>query len=352
MLRAEVESRFLKTFDSLYPQFAFRGMRRFPDRARSLYGFALRLAFGKAEIELDILCATLIEGDLREVRGYIRRIGEMQATPPHVEAIPVLIAPYLSEKARALCRQAEIGYFDLAGNAGLDTPRVFLHVAGRTDESAHKRRIRNPFAGKAERVVRRLLLGAETHWSMRELAKSSSVSLGLASMVTSSLAETGLVAKDRSGLSVYDPAGLLDAWAERYSLRRSAYRIYHSDATVADLHAQVADFEDVGEKRYALTLWSGAHFLLEETDLPPHLALYWMGHPVDLALDLSLQEDLTGKTGVFVFQPYDQGVLWERRRTEGNLWIVNPLQLYLDLSSGDAGERHLAQRVRERLLSW
>ena len=325
-------------------------MRRFPDRTHSPYGFALRLACGKAGIEIDLLCVALTEGDLREVRRFIRRIGEIQAMPPHVEAVPVLIAPYLSEGARALCRQAEIGYFDLAGNAGLDTPHIFLHVAQRADESARKRRIRNPFAGKAERVVRRLLLEADKHWAMRELARSSSVSLGLASMVTSSLADTGLVAKGRSGLNVYDPAGLLDAWKQSYDLRRSAFRIYRSDVPVAALQARLLAQGDLGGARYALTLWSGAHSLLRQPGAPPHLALYWLGNPDQLGSILRLED--VGKTAVFVFQPYDESVLWEARETDEGLFVVHPLQLFLDLGSGDEGERRLAQRVRERLLPW
>ena len=39
----------------------------------------------------------------------------------------------------------------------------------------------------------------------------------------------------------------------------------------------------------------------------------------------------------------------------GGLWglaVVNRMQLYLDLGSGDEAEVALAERVRERLIAW
>jgi len=54
---------------------------------------------------------------------------------------------------------------------------------------------------------------------------------------------------------------------------------------------------------------------------------------------------------VFVFSPYDQAVFWEAKRYRDGSVVAHPLQLYLDLASGDKDEVALAQRVRERFLS-
>lgn len=42
------------------------------------------------------------------------------------KAVPVLIAPVLSEDAQALCRESKTGFIDFEGNARLDMDEVFL----------------------------------------------------------------------------------------------------------------------------------------------------------------------------------------------------------------------------------
>jgi len=349
--QAEVQSRFLESFSVLYPRITFRGVRRFPARAYGPYGFALRIAFGKTGVELDMLCAVLTDGFPQDVKRYIRRIQQARTSQPNEEAVSVLIAPYFAQEACALCREAGIGYFDLAGNAGLDTPRAFLEISGQANPYQRERQVHTPFEGKAERLVRTLLLDPNRLWTLRELVKAAGISLGLASMVTSALADMGVVAKNRGGLGLLRPGALLDAWAQSYDLRRNAFCIYRSMAGVSELETRlVGDGQALGG-RPVLTLWSGAHHLLQEESDAPRLALYWQGKPESLAQTLELSSD-EGKTFVFVFQPYDESLLWGITEEHGRPAVVHPLQLYLDLASGDEEELHLAQRVRKRLLPW
>jgi len=48
-----------------------------------------------------------------------------------VAAIPVLIAPFLSEEAQALCRASNTGFLDLEGNARLYLDEVFIVMHSR-----------------------------------------------------------------------------------------------------------------------------------------------------------------------------------------------------------------------------
>ena len=351
MRQAEVQSLFLQRFGKLFPQFRFRNLRHFPHHSHTPYSFALRVAVGQAEQELDLLCVALTEGYPQEVQRFAERIAEVKMRPSAVDAVPVLLAEYFPKDARALCRQERIGYFDLAGNVGLDASRVYVLIDRRTDKREQKEQTRSPFAGKSERVARRMLLEAERRWKMRELAREAGVSLGLASMATSALAERGFVAKGREGVSLFDPAGLLDAWTSSYDFRRNPFIIYRSEEDAGTLEARLVAGEDAPDGRYALTLWSGAHHLLPFEEPPTRLALYWTGEPESLARSLALRRD-TGQTGVFVFQPYDEGFMWGATETQEGLHVVHPLQLYLDLASGDEQELQLAQRVRECCLPW
>ena len=69
-------------------------------------------------------------------------------------------------------------------------------------------------------------------WTMRELAREAEVSLGLASMVTTSLVELQAAVKTRKGLRVHEPGIILDAWSQDYDVRRSAYVMYRSWLTL------------------------------------------------------------------------------------------------------------------------
>jgi len=349
--QAEVQSIFLQRFGALYPQLTFRGMRSFPHKLYGPYAFVLRVAFGRAGIELDLLCVALADGHPKKVQRFVERIQEAETVEAEPQAMPVLIAPYFTEEARALCRQAGVGFFDLAGNGGLDSSQVYFEISGKTGARVRERQVRTPFEGKAEQVVRRLLLEPDRHWSMRSLAKSSEVSLGLTSMATSALAKRGIVTKSRAGLDLFAPSALLDAWSQSYDLRRSPFCIYRSPAQVPEIESQLADQREALAGRWALTLWSGAHHVLELETRPPRLALYWLGKPAQLARALGLSEH-EGRVLVFVFQPYDESLLWGASESGEHLPVVHPLQLYLDLCSGDAEELALAERVRSRLLPW
>lgn len=351
MRQRETENLFLKKFDTLYPRIRFRGLRRFTETTYGPYHFALRAGLGKMKKEVLLLCVPIPSGYPQEVKGFIGRIEETEAPALENKALPCLIAPYFSKEGRILCQEHGIAYLDLAGNANIETKDVYFSVEGKTNEYKRKKTVRSPFEGKSERIVRRLLLEPKRHWHMRELAEAAHVSLGLASMATSSLAEEGYVTKDRSGLDLFDAGALLEAWSESYDIHRNTLRTYRTQTSVGNLATYLANQRDELTDSYALTLWSGADRLLRQNRTSLHLALYWAGAADQLVRRLQLSED-EGETYVFVFHPYDESLIWERKATEHGLFIAHPLQIYLDLASGDRDEQALAARLRSRLLPY
>ncbi len=349
MRQTEVQTRFLKGFGRLFPQFRFRGIRHFPARSRDPFQLALRVAVGKPEVMIDMLCVILPTGDVAEVRRFLAQIAQADLDLSQEQATPVLVAPRISREAQDLCREANVGYFDLSGNASMQTESILIDIRGERSEPEPKRTIQTPFEGKSERVVRRLLLEQGRIWTMRDLAQASDVSLGLASMVTTALTEIGAVLKGRTGLSVLSPGLLLDAWSDRYDLRRSPFQAWRSDKDAGLLQVEMGSLRLQRTEQCALTLWSGVQRLLPFEEPDNHVALYWAGEPEALAERLRLSES-TGRTMVFVFQPYDESVFWDAKRYRDGVTVAHPLQLYLDLASGDDKEMQLAQRVRERFL--
>jgi len=349
LLQSEVQTRFLRQFSILYPQLTFRGMRRLTSPEWGPYRFVLRVALGRRGGEVNLLCLAIGDGYPQEVARAIDQLSHGPQMAEDADGVPVIVAPYLTEEARAICREMGVGYFDLAGNAGLDTAHIFMEIGGKPNPEPRKKEVQAIYEGRAERVVRALLLEPERRWNMRDLAESAQVSLGLASMVTTTLANEGLADKSHSGMALIKPSALLDGWAEDYDLRRSPFHIYRATASVPDLESRLLDQGEKARDNAALTLWSAARHLLGGDPFAPRMGLYWAGDPDALVRPLRLNER-SGQSQVFIFKPYDASLLWARSLAAQRPPIVNPLQLYLDLSSGDAEELQLAQRVRERFL--
>ncbi len=348
MRQAVVLSQFIKTFAQHYPQLGFRGMRQLRDDIMPPYQLVLRLALGRQAREYDLYIVALGEGHPDDVRQMLSRIAQPLEPSDGREGLRVLLAPYFSDEARALCVAAGVGVMDLAGNALLEADGLYLEVTGHESAQSRKREGAEPFRGKSERIVRRLLLEREHRWNMRELAAAANTSLGLASMTTTALANLKLANKSRQGLVALDPGALLNAWSEAYDLRRSPFLIYRSPLDVAQIEARLSMQPS---QTYGLTLWSAYYHWLGRNVRERYVALYWTGAMATLEELLSLSRR-PGATYLFAFQPYDPSLLWGATACENGVSVVNPLQLYLDLASGDEQEMTLAREVRAQLLGY
>jgi len=92
----------------------------------------------RADLKVDILAYLDVQGHSHTLVCKVRASGrpdhvrtalkELQghASEIYPNATPVLIAPYLSEEARALCWESKAGFLDLEGNARLELGDVFI----------------------------------------------------------------------------------------------------------------------------------------------------------------------------------------------------------------------------------
>lgn len=104
-----------------------------------------RLARGRAAeilVHIDIYghshtLACEVNPDTRpsRVRASLRKLQDCAA---HLagETTPVLIAPYLSPEAQALCKESHAGFLDLEGNARLSLGEVFIGKRSPRQQSA------------------------------------------------------------------------------------------------------------------------------------------------------------------------------------------------------------------------
>jgi len=95
-------------------------------------------------------------------------------------------------------------------------------------------------------------------WKIKELARESEVSLGLASNVKKLLEDREWVRKTDDGLVLVEPEKLLAEWAENYSFRKNKVRDFHSTKPVAELESDLAAACRERGVPYALTGFSAA----------------------------------------------------------------------------------------------
>jgi hypothetical protein len=91
-----------------------------------------RARFGSILARINILghshtlaCEVNRNGDPNSLRKVLREL-ESATWSLDSGATPVLIAPYLSPEAQALCKQAKAGFLDFEGNARLVVGEVFI----------------------------------------------------------------------------------------------------------------------------------------------------------------------------------------------------------------------------------
>ena len=180
-----------------------------------------------------------------------------------VEAVPVLIAPYLSEPSRNICAASGIGFLDLVGNARLQFGNVYVDRTVAEKPKTERRLLRSMFSPKAARILRVMLRDPQRPWRLAQLARAAHVSLGHSSNVRKALIDREWAAASSAGVALADPNALLDTWRENYrrppGRQTTCYTHLHGDAIESALHDALALEPHLGQA--VLRSFSAAHWL-------------------------------------------------------------------------------------------
>jgi hypothetical protein len=134
---------------------------------------------------------------LFHLRNYVAHFGS--------DATPIFIAPYLSPEAQGLCRQNEVGFLDLEGNARIVFDGVFIERLVSSKPAVERRGLKSLFKPKSARVLRVML---------RDPARRHG---GLPSSPRSPASEVGIAAPDPKQSGLDDKNGLRSKiWRERW----------------------------------------------------------------------------------------------------------------------------------------
>jgi hypothetical protein len=301
----------------------------------------LKLAGGKQVLLLEVKPS----GQPRLAREATNQLYRYRRAYP--DAYGVFAAPYVSPRAAAICREAGVGYVDLAGNCHLSFNRVYIQRQGQPNPFAQRRDLRSLYSPRAERVLRVLLTHPGRAWKLQALADEAGVSLGHAHSVKNHLVDREWLRGEADGWALNAPADLLNEWAAHYSYERNRQQAYYS---LQEPHQAEADLVRVCRQegiRYALTGFSAAARLAPFVSYQ-RASAYVMTEPGELADRLDLKPVLTG-ANLVLLTPYDEGV-WYRARQLDGAWVVSPIQAYLDLQALSGRGQEAAQHLFEQVI--
>lgn len=299
-----------------------------------------------------LACEVKPFGQPRHVRAALFQLQKAaeEFDPP---AMPIFIAPYLSQEAQALCREFDVGYLDFLGNAWITFDTVFIERQVDTKPPAVQRNLKSIFKPKSAQILRTLLRDPDRAWRVADLSQASDVSLGHVSNVRSELVDREWAEVTDDGLRLSRPDGLLDAWRDAYEPpageRLSFYTTLHGQSFESSARSTLSVGQDRPNAVFAS--FSAAHWLAPYGRISTH---YFYADAIGLTAlrnTLKLSPAASG-ANVIVVVLKDHGLFHDTVEPALGVVCTSPVQTYLDLSA--AGERgaEAAEHLRQELLSW
>jgi hypothetical protein len=285
-------------------------------------------------------------GQPREIRGAVLQLESfLRQMPGNAPRYGVVLAPFISEESARICRDAGMGYADLAGNACLAFDQVFIetHTAG--NPFHEKREVRSLFAPRAARVLRLLLQGPPCSWKVTELAASAKVSLGWVSAVRRQLLALEWAEETTGGLRVTKPGTVLDAWAKaddwERRTRTNEYSVLLSDPLeLAERLKQV-----LHDPPPVFTQWF-AGWLRHPHTTPVVVTAYVKEFPnVNLIENKLMGRRVSANGALRLVLPKDEGVCLPSQMVRG-FELVSDVQIYLDLQQVGLRGAEQAEEMR------
>ncbi|MDE0611546.1 MAG: type IV toxin-antitoxin system AbiEi family antitoxin [Gammaproteobacteria bacterium] len=299
-----------------------------------------------------IVCEVKSNGEPRHAHYAALQLHDVLA---HMDtaALPVLIAPFLSEKSRKICNEYGINYLDLHGNALFKAPGLLIDVSVPGRPASEKRALKSLFSPKAAEILHIMLSDSKRAWRVAELAKEAESSLGQVSNVRKLLLERKWAKIGGDGMVLADPDSLLDAWREIYvppSGNVEKFYTYHHGLAFENLTKEIFSKLEFDQQAtlasFSAALWiapyarTGTHYFYASREGATR---------IKDVLDTSLVEK---GENVEIVVLKNRDFLTNTIEPVPGMICTNPVQTYLDLwVSGDRG-REAAEHLRREVLTW
>lgn len=154
----------------------------------------------------------------QDVRFVVEQLKRRQAELPagEREGRLLLLAPHIRVQQTTILERAGVDYVDLAGNAHLDGPGLFVHVEGRPPVKQSAAPPRRPQKAWVKTVMALLLRPDLAAGPYRAVAEHADVALGTVAGCMNDLIARGLRHEGNDGLRILDRQQLVPLWVQAY----------------------------------------------------------------------------------------------------------------------------------------
>jgi hypothetical protein len=272
-------------------------------------------------------------------------------------AMPLLMAESISQGAKDLLKAEQVGYFDSGGSLYLPAVGAYIFI-DRPLPKAFGAVVRSLFSGRRAQVLQTLLLEHRTWFGVKVLAERSQVSKATASQVLSELdrfewTRTRGLGPNKERM-LQEPAALLDAWVNQVtSARPVALRRYYVPGLKADtLVGRLGQVCASHEVDYAITHEAAAQryapFL---TNISQVRCRMLSGPKAEDAIQALRARGVSEGANLAIIEAAGPGDLLFRDQVEG-IWLASPIQVYLDLLSGEGRAKEMAGHLRRERIGF
>ncbi len=355
MTEKEIEQEFKADFRELFPK--LKGATAVPvaalpqDSSRRGRTADIILRLRVRDKTKKLLCAVVSQRYPKQLRE--KGLQLLEISQRGRKGYPVIVAPYISELGREICKKMGVGFLDLSGNAYLDFDSFYMEIEGKPNKFKYPSEPTGLFNPKAERILRFYLLKdsekQESRNSYRNITKEVGVSLGQLSKVNKKLDEFDLWLEQSKGVKIIDKGKLLDLWRENYRFERNKGLTFYSIMQVPQIEKQLGAFCKTNKVQYALTLFSAANRLAPFTRYN-FATSYFSGDVDQLKRDFELKEVPSG-ANLQILVPYDEGVYYKSEEVD-SVRLANSIQIYLDLYNYAGRGREQAEVLREKIIKF
>jgi hypothetical protein len=256
----------------------------------------------------------------------------------------LIVADYVNPKMAERLRAMDIPFLDVAGNAYLNEPPVYVFIKGNKPiEKPHREAPTRAFQPTGLKVLFALLCNPDLENApYRDIAKAADVALGTVGWVITDLKALGyLVDMGKRGRRLTNKAKLIERWVTTYpELLRPKLVLGRYRAVDRDWwkHAQLHNVQ---------AYWGGevAAARLTKYLKPERVTIYARGKPGQLLLKNTLKKDPDGDVEVLE-------AFWRIDYDWSHTELAPPLLIYADLlATGDARNIETARMIYERELA-
>lgn len=349
----ESEDPFRTTIESLLSQIPFMVLEATDSAStRGESSPELRLSALVDDKRWTLLVDIKRDGQPRNVRNAILQVRHaLNGLVPGELSYGIVAAPFISPASARLCREAGVGYVDLAGNAWLSFDHVYIDRQVADNPFKVKREQRTFFTAKSGRVLRVMLTPPIRSWTVTALHEAAGVSLGQVSNVRKMLLDREWAVVDRDGLRLTSPETLAREWQSVYrqpvAERKTLYTLLHGknlDDAVSRALASAGDGAHAVLASFSAARWIAPY--------ARHGTLFCYADATGESLfenQLALQSVEQGGN-VVLYTPSEDDVLTARTEPAPGVWCTGLVQTWLDLSTaGDRG-REAADHLFSEML--